>query len=75
MWPVVERIQDELGAKVNFIFIDVNSAQGGALADQYRIQAVPTFMVFDSSGKESQKFLGTLSEAQLSYEISKLLQN
>lgn len=44
MHPVLEQLKDELGDSVRIIKIDVDKNE--ALSMQYRIQSVPTLMLF-----------------------------
>lgn len=42
--PILEQVKQRLGDAVNIIKIDIDRSQ--ALAQQYRIQSVPTLMMF-----------------------------
>lgn len=44
MHPVLEEVKTQLGEKVRIVKIDVDQHED--LATQYRIQAVPTFILF-----------------------------
>lgn len=44
MHPVLEQLKDKMGDTVNIIKVDVDKNQ--ELSAQYRIQSVPTLMVF-----------------------------
>ena len=44
MHPVLEQLKDELGDSIRIIKIDVDKNE--ALSAQYRIQSVPTLMIF-----------------------------
>lgn len=44
MHPVLEQLKEDLGDSVRIIKIDVD--KNGALSMQYRIQSVPTLMLF-----------------------------
>jgi thioredoxin 1 len=46
MGPVLEQLKEELGDSVRIIKVDVDNNE--ALAMQYRIQAVPTLMLFEA---------------------------
>lgn len=47
MHPVLEQLKHELGDSIRIIKLDVDKNE--ALAMQYRIQSVPTLMLFKSS--------------------------
>lgn len=44
--PILEQVKNRLGDSVNIIKIDVD--RNPALSQQYRIQSVPTLMIFKS---------------------------
>lgn len=62
MHPVLERVKEQLGDKVRIIKIDVDRHQ--ALAQQYRVQAVPTFLLF-RSGEMLHRFSGGMPGPEL----------
>lgn len=49
MKPILEDVKKQLGEKVRIIKIDVD--QFGELATQYRIQSIPTFILFKNGEK------------------------
>lgn len=49
MKPVLEDVSDKYKGKIRFYQIDIDSAE--ELADKYKIEAVPTMLVFEN-GKE-----------------------
>ena len=55
VWSDAE-VQQRLAKKVVPLKIDVDSAQGETLAQRYTIQAVPTMLLVDGSGKEVFRF-------------------
>ncbi len=44
MHPVLEQLKEELGESIRILKIDVDKNEG--LAQQYRIQSIPTLMLF-----------------------------
>lgn len=49
--PVVDRLERELDGTAKVLRIDVMSRTGLALAREYGVSAVPTFIVFDGKGQ------------------------
>lgn len=49
--PAVDRLERELNGTAKVLRIDVMSQTGLALAQEYGVRAVPTFIVFDGKGQ------------------------
>ncbi len=49
--PAVDRLERELNGTAKVLRIDVMSQTGPALAQEYGVRAVPTFIVFDGKGQ------------------------
>lgn len=49
--PAVDRLERELSGTAKVLRIDVMSQTGLALAREYGVRAVPTFIVFDGKGQ------------------------
>lgn len=49
--PAVDRLERELNGTAKVLRIDVMSQTGLALAQEYGVRAVPTFVVFDGKGQ------------------------
>lgn len=49
--PVVDRLERELNGSAKLLRINVMSQSGLALAREYGVVAVPTFIVFDGKGQ------------------------
>lgn len=62
MHPILEQVKGELGDQVRIIKIDVD--KNNALSAQYRIQSVPTLMLF-RNGTSIWRASGALSKADL----------
>lgn len=62
MHPILEQVKGELGDQVRIIKIDVD--KNDALSAQYRIQSVPTLMLF-RNGTSIWRASGALSKADL----------
>lgn len=68
MTPVVEEVKSVVGDKARIVKIDVD--QHEKLAAQYRIQAVPTFMLF-KNGEAVWRHSGVIQGSELKGVIEK----
>ena len=67
MKPILEDLKSKMGENVRIIKIDVD--KNPAIAAQYRIQGVPTLMVF-KQGQSKWRQSGVLSAADLQKVIT-----
>ena len=70
MHPILEQLKDDLGDSIRIIKIDVDKNE--AVSMQYRIQSVPTFMLF-KSGEVLWRQSGTIRLNDLKSLISQYL--
>ena len=70
MHPILEQLKDDLGDKIRIIKIDVDKNE--AVSMQYRIQSVPTFMLF-KNGEAVWRQSGTIRLNDLKALISQHL--
>ena len=70
MHPVLEQLKDDLGDKIRIIKIDFDKNE--AVSMQYRIQSVPTFMLF-KNGEAVWRQSGTIRLNDLKALISQHL--
>lgn len=70
MHPILEQLKDDLGDSIRIIKIDVDKNE--AVSMQYRIQSVPTFMLF-KSGEVLWRQSGTIRLNDLKSFISQYL--
>ena len=68
MHPVLEQLKEELGDKIRIIKLDVEKNE--SLSDLYRIQSVPTLMLF-KKGDVIWRQSGTTSPGALKAVIEK----
>ena len=52
----VVRLQIKLADRFKVILINIHSEFGISLSRKYLTRAVPSFLIFDSSGKEVERF-------------------
>lgn len=62
MHPVLEQLKKDMGDKIRILKVDVDKSQ--ALAAQYRIQSVPTLMLF-RNGQQAWRQSGAMPLAAL----------
>lgn len=70
MHPVLEQLKDELGDSIRIIKIDVDKNE--SISIQYRIQSVPTFMLF-KNGEAVWRQSGTIRFVDFKNLISQYL--
>ena len=70
MHPVLEQLKHELGDSIRIIKLDVD--KNDALASQYRIQSVPTLMLF-KSGENVWRQSGAMQLGDLKRLVSQYL--
>ena len=65
MKPVVDRLEKELRGKLVVRRVDIQSAEGRKLASEYGIELTPTFIFFNTAGKEQWRNVGQLDAARV----------
>lgn len=58
MTPIVNGLEQTYRGRVVFKRIDANEGDGPAIMRDYRILGHPTTLIFDSEGREVQRFIG-----------------
>lgn len=67
MAPILEELSRDLKGKANVTFTDVWVTP--ALAQDYRIQMIPTQIFFDTKGKEVKRHIGFIDKADILKEL------
>lgn len=70
MHPVIERLREEMGDKARVVQVDVDKYDGTALF--YRIQMVPTFIIF-KRGEVLWRHSGVISGKELKSVLEQCL--
>lgn len=65
MQPVMKSIEEKYGKDVKVVFHDVWTEAGAPYAKQYNIEAIPTQVFLDETGKEYFRHVGFFPEAEL----------
>lgn len=67
MAPILEELNRELKGKANVTFTDVWASPG--IAQNYRVQMIPTQIFFDANGKEVKRHMGFMDKAAILKEL------
>lgn len=70
MHPILEDLKKQLGDKVKIVKIDIDTPANRSLVETYKIQSVPTLMIF-REGKMQWRQSGMMQVAQLKELIAK----
>lgn len=65
MQPVMKAIEEEYGDQVKVVFHDVWTPEGRPYAEKYGIQAIPTQVFLDVTGKEYHRHTGFFPKEEL----------
>ena len=63
MHPILEQVKSVLGDRIRIIKVDVDKY--GVTASQYRIQSVPTLMLFRSTEQEVKTWYAPLAQKMM----------
>jgi len=70
MVPVLERAAREYKGKANVVFVDMEAYP--AIAGAYRINVMPTQILFDAKGKEVTRHIGYMGTEDVERELAAL---
>ena len=70
MHPILEQVKEVLGDRIRIIKVDVD--KNDAIANQYRIQSIPTLMLF-RQGEQLWRTSGVVRKAKLLATIDPFL--
>ena len=65
MKPAVDRVERELRGKLVVRRVDIQTAEGRKIADQFGIELTPTFIFLDTAGNEQWRSVGKLDGARV----------
>ncbi|MGF7184112.1 thioredoxin-like negative regulator of GroEL [Desulfitispora alkaliphila] len=66
-------LKEEYEDQVTFVIVDVETADGNALANDFGVRYIPAFFYVDSSGGVVAEDVGRLSKSALEQNINKIL--
>jgi len=70
MKPILEKLAVDYEGKLNVVIVEVYEQR--ALTQQYGIMAIPTQIVFDSSGKEVSRHMGLWPREEIIAQLKKM---
>jgi len=70
MKPILEQLAVDYKDRLNVVIIDIYDQP--KVGQQYKVMAIPTQVVFDSSGKEVARHVGLWPREQIEAELNKL---
>jgi thiol-disulfide isomerase/thioredoxin len=65
MQPVMRAIEDDYSGSVKVVFHDVSKSDGRPFAEKYGIQAIPTQIFLDNTGKEFFRHTGFFPKEEI----------
>jgi len=70
MKPILEELAVEYKDKLNVVIVEIDEHPD--LTNQYRIMAIPTQILFDSSGKEIARHMGFCAKEEIIAQLQKM---
>ena len=70
MKPILEELAKEYEEKLNVVIVEIYEQLD--LAREYQIMAIPTQILFDSSGKEITRHMGFWAKEEISAQLKKM---
>jgi thioredoxin-related protein len=72
MQPVVANLERKCAGNVTFVHADVDKSKYQKLASEYRVNAIPRFVLLDPSGKVVKQWIGTTSQTDFDGAMSRI---
>lgn len=70
MMPILDKVKESIGEKARIVKIDIDKF--GELATEYRIQTVPTFIIF-KDGEPLWRHSGLIAQKELTSMLEKYI--
>lgn len=67
MRPVVEKLERDVGHRLQILRVNANDAIGAQIADRYGVTFTPTFLLFSSYGVKEEEFTLVLDRSRVMY--------
>jgi hypothetical protein len=73
MRPIVDGLEQGYDDRVDFRRYNIASEDGEAWASQYSLRGHPAFLLLDSRGQESWRYLGVIPREAIETELKAVL--
>ena len=70
--PILEKMKQEYAGIMDVVFVDVWKKKNVAVAQQHKIESIPTQIFFNAAGKELWRHVGFISEQEMLKQFKKL---
>jgi thioredoxin len=70
--PILEKMKQDYASIMDVVFVDVWQKKNVALAQQHKIESIPTQIFFNAAGKELWRHVGFISEQDIVKQLKKL---
>jgi thioredoxin-related protein len=72
MQPVVAKLERKCAGDIVFIHADVDQSKYRALASEYRVNAIPRFVLLNPAGKVVKQWAGTTSAQEFDKQVAQI---
>jgi len=73
MRPIVDGLEQDYNDRIEFRRYNIDSKAGEAWASQYSLRGHPAFLLLDSQGQESWRYLGVIPRETIEPELQAVL--
>lgn len=73
MKPVVNGLEEVYGDRIAFRRYNIASSEGEAWASKYSLRGHPAFLLLNTQGEESWRYVGVVTQATVEAELNTLL--
>jgi len=73
MRPIVDGLEQAYDDRIDFRRYNIDSEDGEAWASQYRLRGHPAFLLLNSQGQESWRYLGVIPRETIETELQAAL--
>jgi thiol-disulfide isomerase/thioredoxin len=73
MNPIVDEVKKSYGGKINFVFVEMSTADGKDEAREAGIMGTPTFLMLNSQGERVFMIQGVYPRSVLEQHLDSLL--